>query len=141
MSVRIEQLTKDCGRCSGDILRSRECLCGDDRDLDAYTLANTQKQLEANVLTCTTVEAHSREQSTSDGEDSAANHQERSIVADDADQNPTDSGKNGFFWSALHGVGLMGINVNLQEPTISGRFLMPLVAAETPSTDWKKIGM
>jgi len=54
-----ERLTKDCGRCSGDILRSRECLCGDDRDLDAYALANTQKQLEANVLSSATVEAHS----------------------------------------------------------------------------------
>ena len=135
MFVLTGQLTKDCGRCSRYILRSRECLCSDDRDLDAYTLADTQKQLEANVLSSATIEPHGREQSTSDGEDSTANHQEGSIVADDSDQNPTDSGKDGFFWSAVHDLCLTGVNLCLQEPTIRGRFLMPLVAAETPSTD------
>ena len=54
-----ERLTKDCGGSSRYIFRSRECLRGDDRDLDAYALTNTQKQLEANVLSSTAVEAHS----------------------------------------------------------------------------------
>jgi hypothetical protein len=116
-------------------------LCGDDWDLDAYALANTQQQLVANVVSSTTVESHGGEESASDGEDGTADQQEGYKVAQDTDQNATDSRKNGLFGSVVDSVDLVGKSSCLQAPTMSGRFLIPLVAAETPSTDWKNKGM
>jgi len=81
-------------------------LCSDDWDLNAYALTDTEKQLVADILSSTAVEAHGREESTSNGEDGTANCQKGSIIADEADRDPTDSCKDGFSWSVVHDVDL-----------------------------------